>query len=840
MSAAFEEFLFQHDAITLGQPVTHTSMIGGQTTDTKYRNSGTYHIEDNTELRDLILALPATHRHGLSQYLPDRFAFFVDLDMGTFKPPRPTIEPLMEWGLSVARQLQNIVATYIVGEPKLVVVVSIIAARKVAKGFKPGIHLHMPDLTVTRPIAFALTSALASELVFSTNLNFPCTDKTKVVDVNLFASEKPALRMFNATKMMDNLTRYKIKAILRADGSTLINPTLEPGDEYSLTQIDPLDSALEAQLKEGIATGVKRDAVGDLEEEPAAKRVILEDVHLVEPERDNSLDTLIRDKIAQHFSQARVSQITRKNGTVWLAKLTSNYCWIKGSAHDSASAFLTITKNGIQPGCQSTICAEISTKPPRVPCFNLSEQRQFSDLAGPILAEDPIAQEAVDEYNGRFAFVMLGENNCNLAVIERNYLDPVTSSPSVRFMNTKVFCEWYRDDRTTDGRVKCELWLKSPRQARYKNVVFMPGVNTEVNSLFNLWQGFPYSQWQEWLPAGQQPLGFYQQDPDLADVMDFLLKTISADSIDTLHYVLNWLAFAVQHPDLPSEVSLALRGQRGIGKTFFGKIAARLFGIHGKVIESRQLSADFNGVLKNTILMVADEASGQYDPDVMVRLQHITTSEYLDINIKNVEKFRVKNCLHIILCSNFERMVAAGQDDRRYCVLDVAAVHPKDAVYFAALEAHLTPVFFSKFLTMLSTRNIQGWLRTEWPLAAQRPLWENKQVSLSPTEHWFYEKIRNCAEEQDWRQLLSKELVSKEVAEFEVKRNQVPRAMLIEQGLNKILQPHRVCSSESGQGFAKVPVGGKKVPAYRFPSLEVCRRAFSIHVETNPVILWEG
>jgi hypothetical protein len=453
------------------------------------------------------------------------------------------------------------------------------------------------------------------------------------------------------------------------------------------------------------------------------------------------------------------------------------------------------------------------------------------------LTEDPIAREAVDEYNARFAYVMVGENNCNLMVVERRCIDPLTGSPGVRFMSTKVFSEWHREERTIDGRLKVDLWLRSPRQSRYKNIVFMPGVDTEANGWFNMWQGFPWAVHDEWVTAGTQPLEFYMQDPDLREVLDFISSTICSSQADTLDYVLNWLAFAVQRPDQPGEVALALRGARGIGKTFFGQLAARLFGIYGKVIEAKQLSADFNGCLRNTILMVADEASGQYDPEIMVRLQHIATSEYLDINQKNIEKFRVKNCLHIILCSNFKQMVAAGRDGRRFCVLDVAPIHRKDAVYFDRLSKCLTPLFYSKFLTMLSMRSITGWIRTDWPLAAQRPLWENKQVSLSATEHWLYARLRD-ATEQSWRTHLPRDLVCKEVAEYEVSRRQLPRAVLVEQELNSLFAPHQVCSTETGRGIATATVAGKKVPAYRFPSLEECRRAFTQHVETSPLILW--
>ncbi len=834
MTAVFEQYLFEHDAEKLGKAVTHTNMMGGKTNDSRFHNSGTYHIDKPDELRDLLLALPGNYRHGLSEYLPEHFAFFVDLDLGLSKPPRPKLTDVRDWACEIAAKLQSIIEQQVVGNPKLSVVVSVIAARKIPKGFKSGVHLHVPQLTVTKEITRSLASCLSSQIQFPTKFNIGCTEKQKLVDVNLFASKTAALRMYNATKLNDDLSRYKVVALLNANGTLVTEPKLQPSEEFVLTQLKP-----EEALCQLFSSSEKRAlSDSDSELQPEAKRI------LTSPQ--DELQNLFQEKIAKYFPEAKVSRITRTNGTVWLAHLTGNFCWIKRAEHDSPSAFLTITKNGIQPGCLSSVC-KTKVALPRVQCFSGEEvvryftnnnltQSPNNELAA---GEDPIARATVDDYNQRFAFVMLGESNCNLAVVERRAIDPLTGSPGVRFMSPKVFSEWYRDDRTPDGRLRTEIWLKSPRQARYKNVVFLPGINTEVNGWFNMWQGFPWDNWDEWIAAGGKPIEFYRNDPDLKEILDFIYTVICSSKDDTWEYIMNWLAFAVQHPDQPSEVSLALRGKRGIGKTFFGQVVSKVFGIYGKVIEAKQLSADFNGSLKNCILLVADEASGQHDPELMVRLQHIATAEYLDINLKNIERFRVKNCLHIILCSNFNRMVAAGRDGRRYCVFDVSPIHKKDQIYFGRLNSLLTPTFYSKFLTMLSQRNIQGWIRTDWPLAAQLPLWENKQVTLSATEHWLYEKLRNESEEH-WNSRLyhHKDKIVKEVKEYEVSRQQLPYSVIVEQELNSILAPHQVCTSESGRGVARTTVAGKHLPAFRFPKFSECREAFSQHVETNPVILW--
>lgn len=866
----FEQFLFKHDCNQTGNARTHTNMLGGKTLCPEFINSGNYSIEhfESDRLRDLILALPASYRHGLSQEMPDKFNFFVDVDTGKFKQ-RPTVEALGEWAVKIAQELQFVITENVENSPQPSVAITIISARKVKGGFKPGIHLHVPDLVVDRQTAIYLSSTLANLMSFPNNLRLPCTDRNKLVDGAIYRQDGGALRMYNATKMSDELTRYKLYAIIKPEGTPVLEPSLSPAEIYQLTQLEPAVSiSAPAVLKQDVHDvhqAVKRQNHNQGSLTKAIKRdnetqsphtschdneTILPDTTLVGPKNEDEelFEQLLRSKIAGLFPQARVRGITKQNGTVWLVKLNSKFCWMKQSEHDSPSAFLSVTKNGIQPRCSSSIC-QLKQKLPRVPCFNGAEQLRFFPSPETsivpfaslelTLHEDPIAKAVVDEYNQRFAYVMVGENNCSLLVLERS-VDPLTGYKNVRFMSPKVFSEWNRDERTADGRFKADIWLNSPRQARYRNLVFMPGVDTEPDGWFNMWQGPAWPMHEEWVKMGEQPLEFYMEDPDLKPGLCFIRDIIASKQADTFNYVLNWVALAVQRPDVPSEVILALSGERGIGKSVFGTVISKLFGSYGKVIEAKQLNADFNGSLRNTIMLVGDEASGDFDAEAMVRLQNICTADYLDINQKNIERFRVKNCLHIIIISNFDKVVAAGRDARRYCIVTVSEEHKRDYDYFGWLCKSFTPLFYSKLLTMLSQRSFMGWDKTDWPLASQAPLWENKQIALTPSEHWFYAKLR-AATEETWRIVLPKEMVYKESAEFETgKRQKLPRVVAVEQELNAIFKKsgHKVCSTPSGQGMPTTMVAGKKVPAFRFPPFEECRQIFSNYVETNPLILW--
>src|SRR5207237_1215018 len=82
-------------------------------------------------------------------------------------------------------------------------------------------------------------------------------------------------------------------------------------------------------------------------------------------------------------------------------------------------------------------------------------------------------------------------------------------------------------------------------------------------------------------------------------------------------YVLNLMAYQVQHPDNPQRVSVSMRGVPGCGKglaaTEFGKIFGRHF-IH--ITNPQHLNGKFNAHLAESLYEFADETLNLNDPQV--------------------------------------------------------------------------------------------------------------------------------------------------------------------------------------------------------------------------------
>jgi hypothetical protein len=151
-------------------------------------------------------------------------------------------------------------------------------------------------------------------------------------------------------------------------------------------------------------------------------------------------------------------------------------------------------------------------------------------------------------------------------------------------------------------------------------------------------------------------------------------------------YLLNWQAFAVQHPGWPGEVAIVMRGKEGTGKGIAAKQYGRLFGAHFRhIVHARHLTGHFNSHLQQCSVLFGDEAFFAGDRSHESILKALVTEETLLIEPKGIDPFPVRNCIHFIMSSNNDWVIPAGAEARRYFVLNVGDNHMQDHDYFAAI-----------------------------------------------------------------------------------------------------------------------------------------------------------
>lgn len=216
-------------------------------------------------------------------------------------------------------------------------------------------------------------------------------------------------------------------------------------------------------------------------------------------------------------------------------------------------------------------------------------------------------------------------------------------------------------------------WLEHPRRRQYDRLVFEPG--RDVPGVYNLWRGFGCNA----IPG-----------PNHESFLKHLQETICKGNEEHYGYLIRWLATAVQFPAQPGHVAVVMRGEKGTGKSFFAKHFGKLFGRHFlHVSNANHLLGQFNGHLRDAIVVFGDEAFYAGDKRHESVLKTLVTEESIMIETKGVDAEAFPNYTHLILASNSDWVVPAGKGERRYFVLDVDDFYARDTAHFASLARDL-------------------------------------------------------------------------------------------------------------------------------------------------------
>ena len=173
-------------------------------------------------------------------------------------------------------------------------------------------------------------------------------------------------------------------------------------------------------------------------------------------------------------------------------------------------------------------------------------------------------------------------------------------------------------------------WTSHERRRTYKGLIFRPDVHDAVvNGRLNLWRGW-----------GVEP-----QPGDWSLMRQHIREVLAAGDDEADAYIMNWFAWAVQHPAEPAEVALVLKGGKGTGKGTLGNGLVRIFGQHATHISSvRHLVGNFNAHLRDACLLFADEAYWPGDKAAEGTLKRLITEPTLFIEPKVVDGVTVRTC----------------------------------------------------------------------------------------------------------------------------------------------------------------------------------------------------
>lgn len=315
-------------------------------------------------------------------------------------------------------------------------------------------------------------------------------------------------------------------------------------------------------------------------------------------------------------------------------------------------------------------------------------------------AREEAVHPALRELNAKFA-VIESDRSGRCMVVEEDW-DAVLNRRCVKFQNFDAFRNRFMHLSIEIGRDRAgspitmpmgKWWLLQEYRRQYRTLVFKPDQIAAPDE-FNLWRGFGFEP-----EPGDGHLNF----------LEFLRTVVCAGDEGRYRYLVGWIARAVQEPGQSGEVAIVMRGNKGTGKSFTATTLGRLFGQHfAHVTNPRLVTGDFNGHLRDCILLFADEAFHAGDKKHEGILKGIVTERMIAIEAKYADPEFVPNTLHLILASNEGWVVPASGDERRFCVLDLTDDHIKDTAFFDRLRKELEGGGYSSLLHHLQNLDLQN------------------------------------------------------------------------------------------------------------------------------------
>lgn len=268
-----------------------------------------------------------------------------------------------------------------------------------------------------------------------------------------------------------------------------------------------------------------------------------------------------------------------------------------------------------------------------------------------------------------------------------------------------------------------EYWLTRPDRPSATGVCLdadEPRISSK--GMLNMWRGLAIE-------------GKRGKWPRLAWHID---NIIAAGDFDHGTYIHKWLAWVLQNPTGMAETILVLKGEKGTGKGMFLALLYFLFGEHALQVSNRkQVVGNFNAHLQQTALLYVNEAVWGGDKEGDSQLKRIVTDKTLFIEPKGIDGYDTRNHLSIVMDSNEDWVVPAGEKERRYAVFQVSSEKAQDHEYFNALRKELYEQGgAAAFLYDMLHLDLKGW-HPRQDVPQTEALHGQQEESAKPIVHWI-------------------------------------------------------------------------------------------------------
>ena len=336
-----------------------------------------------------------------------------------------------------------------------------------------------------------------------------------------------------------------------------------------------------------------------------------------------------------------------------------------------------------------------------------------------------------------------------------------------------------------------------------EGIVFAPG--EEVPGHLNLDKGF----------AVESKKG------DCSRFLEHVRNNICKGDEEISDYLFAWMADCVQNRSRRPGIAVVLRGRLGTGKGVLCSQFGALFGPHFiHVSQPSHLTGNFNSHLKDKLVVYADEAFWAGDKKAEGVLKAMITEDTIQIEMKGKDVLTFRNHIRLLISSNHEWVVPAGNEERRFCVIDVGEARIQDRAYFGGIIDQMDSGGREALLHYLLEYDLAGTNLGSPPRT--EALRDQKEHSASPVQNWWFERLMDgytTSDGTEWKPDMRTDTLYEDYCE-------VSKMVGIKR---------RVASMAFGKELKTLIPGLERVRtqkhknrywAYRIPDLQACRRHF--------------
>lgn len=202
-----------------------------------------------------------------------------------------------------------------------------------------------------------------------------------------------------------------------------------------------------------------------------------------------------------------------------------------------------------------------------------------------------------------------------------------------------------------------DKWLKYDKRTEYSSEVF--DANNNDSRVLNFYTGFSISKERSY-------------EGEMKAFLSHILVHYCENNEIYFNFLMDWFAHLIQKPLVKMSSCIVLQGEEGCGKGSLIQLISKIIGKRYFYHPSGDLlSSDFNGNLINKALIFLDECFSGYDKKVSGSLKKLLTEKTFEMNEKYMPKIVFENHFNVVMATNEEWCVPAGNSSRRFFILRV-------------------------------------------------------------------------------------------------------------------------------------------------------------------------